>query len=70
MEARLLNIKEVLAVAKCSRPTLYRWMARGKFPRPLKLNGDGNLRWRRQDIEEWQDKQESRQSVAYSAPVA
>ena len=48
----LLKVAEVSDLVKLARPTIYRMMAAGKFPRPVKL-GARAVRWRRADVETW-----------------
>ena len=36
-----------------SRPTIWRWLKKGKFPRPKKLLG--STRWKLEDLEIWED---------------
>jgi prophage regulatory protein len=37
MSERLLRVTEVMARTGLSRPTIYRWMAAGQFPKPVPL---------------------------------
>lgn len=37
MTERLLRMAEVMARTGLSRPTIYRWMAEGAFPKPVSL---------------------------------
>ena len=48
----LLRIDEVTALCALSRPTIYRMMAEGRFPRQVQL-GSRAVRWRRADVEAW-----------------
>ena len=36
-----------------SRPTIWRWVKQGKFPKPTKLAG-GSSRWKLSDLEAWE----------------
>ena len=36
--------------------TLWRWVAEGKFPKPVKLSGKVTA-WRASDVQEWVDRQ-------------
>lgn len=38
--------------ADAARGTIYDWMDRGQFPRPVKL-GERSVAWRTTDLEEW-----------------
>jgi predicted DNA-binding transcriptional regulator AlpA len=48
---RLLNRREVLALAGCSYPTLWAWMRAGKFPRSRIVGG--RSMWLSTEIDEW-----------------
>ena len=52
---RFMRTKEVLEILSVSRSTLYNWMQKGVFPRPIEISGPGTrvLRWRRSVIERW-----------------
>lgn len=47
-----LRLPQVLARVGISRSTLWRWVAEGSFPRPLKLSARVTV-WRSQDIDAW-----------------
>lgn len=49
---RLLRRKEVERETGLSRPTIYRQIAAGKFPRPRRI-GVQAVAWLSSDIEEW-----------------
>lgn len=49
---RLLTRQEVEAMVGVKRSAIYRWMAQGTFPMPLKL-GTSSVRWRQSEIEAW-----------------
>lgn len=49
---RILRRKEVEAQIGLSRSTIYSAMARGDFPRPLKL-GRRAVGWRQSDLNAW-----------------
>ncbi len=51
MTDRLLDIKEVKAVVKIARSTIYDQVARGTFPHPKKV-GKRSL-WRESDLQAW-----------------
>jgi prophage regulatory protein len=50
----LLRLQTVVRVTGLSRSTLYRLIADGQFPRPVRL-GPRAVAWRRQDVEDWSD---------------
>jgi prophage regulatory protein len=47
----LLRIKEVKAKVGLSTSTIYRWIAAGDFPVPVKLGAASA--WREQEIDQW-----------------
>lgn len=48
----LIDLKEVLPRTRVGRATIYRWMEKGQFPKPLKLS-ESMVRWREADLERW-----------------
>ena len=48
----LFNISDVCRITDLSKPTIYRLMNEGKFPRPLRLSPQ-RVAWRMADIENW-----------------
>ena len=52
MSDRLLSLPEVERKVSLGRSTIYRRIARGTFPRPVKL-GEGCVRWRESAIDNW-----------------
>lgn len=44
--------KNVAARYQVSRPTIWRWLKEGQFPKPVKLAG--STRWRLSDLEKWE----------------
>lgn len=51
---RLLRVHEVEARTSLHRATLYKRMARGQFPQPVRV-GIRRIAWRESDIARWQD---------------
>lgn len=49
---RLIRLKEVQHRVGLGRSTIYRWMAEGKFPKPVHLGGC-SVAWAESEIEEW-----------------
>lgn len=49
---RLIRIKEVQHRVGLGRSTIYRWMAQGKFPRPVRL-GNYSVAWEEGAVENW-----------------
>ena len=54
MTDRLLRRPDVEAVTGLSRSTLYAKMAKGDFPRPMRL-GPRAVAWRESDVQHWID---------------
>lgn len=52
MNERLLKVSDVQARLGISRPTIYSWMATGRFPRPIKFGGRC-VRWSESTIDAW-----------------
>ena len=52
MEDRLLRRRQVEETAGLSRSSIYRLMANGDFPRPVRI-GPTAVRWRARDIATW-----------------
>lgn len=49
---RLIRLPEVQHRVGLGRSTIYRWMAEGKFPKPVQLGGYA-VAWAEDDIEGW-----------------
>ena len=54
MTEKLLRRPEVEAVTGLSRASIYARMAKGDFPRPMRL-GPRAVAWRDSDVQEWID---------------
>lgn len=52
MAERILRRPDVEARTGLSRSTIYDWMKRGEFPKPVAL-GTRRVGWREGDIEAW-----------------
>ncbi len=52
MAEALLRLPAVIARTGCSRPTIYKAIARGDFPTPIKL-GARAVAWQESQIEQW-----------------
>ena len=50
--------QQVEKLFQVSRPTLYRWIKQGKFPKPIRL-GANMVRWKASDIEAWLTEREA-----------
>ena len=49
---RLIRLPEVQHRVGLGRSTIYRWMAEGKFPRPVQLGGY-SVAWAESEIDGW-----------------
>lgn len=49
---RLIRLPEVQHRVGLGRSTIYRWMADGKFPKPVQLGGYA-VAWSEEEIAEW-----------------
>lgn len=49
---RLIRLPEVQHRVGLGRSTIYRWMAEGKFPRPVQLGGY-TVAWSEAEVEAW-----------------
>ena len=60
----LLRMGVVKEMVGLSKPTIYRLMRRGKFPRPVRLS-DRAVGWREGDVEDWIESREQTASVTF-----
>ena len=51
---RFLRISEVLDRVGVSRPTIYRWVAEGEFPKQISI-GANSVVWLESDVTKWMD---------------
>lgn len=49
---RLIRMKEVQRRVGLGRSTIYRWMAEGRFPKPVQLGGHA-VAWPESEIDTW-----------------
>lgn len=49
---RLIRLPEVQHRVGLGRSTIYRWMAEGKFPKPVQLGGY-SVAWAEDEVESW-----------------
>lgn len=61
---RIIRKPELLQITGVSIATIYRWIADGHFPAPVRL-GPNATGWRESAIQEWL---ESREPIASSGP--
>lgn len=48
----LLILPEVARLTRLSKPSLYRMMSKGTFPRPLRI-GENRIAWQKSVVLEW-----------------
>lgn len=51
MKIYLMRVEQVCDVTGFRKPTIYEWMRKGTFPRPIKIGR--SARWASNDIEDW-----------------
>ncbi|MDN8000949.1 helix-turn-helix transcriptional regulator [Burkholderia multivorans] len=51
-KARLIRLREVRTRVGLGASTLYRYLAAGKFPRPVEIGG-GRVAWLESEIDAW-----------------
>ncbi len=56
MQRGFLRDTEVAQRYNISRPTVWRWVKDGNFPKPIRLGG-GSSRWKLEDLESWEQTQ-------------
>ncbi|WP_321959634.1 helix-turn-helix transcriptional regulator [Paraburkholderia tropica] len=52
VKERLIRLREVRARVSLGASTVYRYLAAGKFPRPVDLGG-GRVAWRESEVDAW-----------------
>jgi prophage regulatory protein len=52
VKTELLKVSQVMGLVPMSKPSIYRLMAMGKFPKPITL-GERSVFWIKSDIEEY-----------------
>ena len=50
--SRLIRLKEVQHRVGLGRSTIYRWMADGRFPKPVQLGGHA-VAWSQDQLDDW-----------------
>lgn len=50
--SRLLSIRDVTDQTSLSRPTIYRLIGNGQFPRQIRLSKN-RVAWKESDVENW-----------------
>ncbi|MDE2772367.1 MAG: helix-turn-helix domain-containing protein [Gemmatimonadota bacterium] len=63
--APLLTKDEVCAlIGGVAVSTLNLWVRKGKFPAPIRINGERLIRWQREEVRDWLDRQVSRPRIS------
>ena len=52
-EQKNMKAADVLRLTGLTRPTLYRWMRKGHFPRSFKLGGSAAVAWDATEVHDW-----------------
>ena len=55
-QRRFLRISEVIRRVGVSRPTIYRWMREGTFPKQIAI-GANSVVWLESDVTKWMEDQ-------------
>ena len=53
MSVRILRLKEVQRMTGLSRSTIYAEIAKGKFPKQVKLTGARSVGWHESAVTQW-----------------
>ncbi|MDE0411667.1 MAG: AlpA family phage regulatory protein [Gammaproteobacteria bacterium] len=53
MNHRIVRLKEVQRMTGLSRSTIYAQIAKGRFPKQIKLTGDRSVGWHEQAVVQW-----------------
>lgn len=53
MATRILRLKEVIRATGLSRSTIYAEIAKGNFPRQIRLTGNRRVGWFESSINQW-----------------
>lgn len=53
MQDRLIRINGVKTATGYCRASIYRLIALGRFPRPVRLAGGGAVAWRASEVQAW-----------------
>ena len=55
VEQRIFRLPQVISMYNVSKPTIYRQIKEGKFPKPVKLAGSRAVGWLKKDLVEWEE---------------
>ena len=50
----LMTTREIIALVRLSRTSIYRMTRQGRFPPPCSV-GNGKIRWREDDVRAWME---------------
>jgi len=62
-DKRVLTLPEVATLTTLSKPTIYKYVREGRFPKQVRL-GPNRVVWRRAEVEGWLDTREARLEAA------
>ena len=51
-EFQFYRVNELTKILSVSRASIYNWLNKGTFPKPIKISDSVSV-WRKSDIEEW-----------------
>lgn len=52
--SRLMTTRDLIALTRLSRTSIYRMTRQGRFPPPCSM-GNGHIRWREADVRAWME---------------
>lgn len=55
---KLLKASYVIEICGISTATLYRWMAEGVFPKPIRV-GANSVRWTEKSVTDWMNSKQA-----------
>jgi len=61
MELEVYRMRELTKLLKVSKETVYLWIRKNKFPKPLKLGARTSV-WLKEDIEKWLEEKKKEES--------
>ena len=67
-EIQIIRVREVMRMTGLARSTIYRWIADGRFPAPVRL-GSHSVGWRMAEVEHWLKELKGPADVAMDAKI-